>query len=292
MAFSHKVLALCLAACGLQACGGSSGSTGSAVVTQPVNGTFTSTGIAVSAATTTDPATGTVKFSEAAPTSGPVLEFDIENDVLVAIRVDDSVVDIDLDLTDPTTQFASLPNGLAIANADMSTVAVFGFDDRRNFEFQSYGAWMDMGPGTARTVGSGSFGDATSTATLPSGGIQYRGAGTGIFQSDTGETFATSMEVSFAVNRLRMGIDFLSDKTVGVNLNTGATVDLSNLDIPLGRGIIVGDTFLIEEILFDDEFRVGFITGGFYGPEAEEAGGVFALRNGTSSHIGSFGAAR
>lgn len=128
----RQTVAFCLAALLLQGCGGGSSSTG--VTTGALTGTVSLTGSAIAAPTTTDRNTGATEFGDAAATANPILEFDLENDQLTQIRVRDSEVDIVLDLTDPDTLFADLPYGLAIATADFSTVAVFGFDPRNTFE--------------------------------------------------------------------------------------------------------------------------------------------------------------
>ncbi|MEL6645330.1 MAG: transferrin-binding protein-like solute binding protein [Pseudomonadota bacterium] len=290
MSYTFKPIALSLLTCALQAC--SSGSSGgfSSGGASGFTGTVSATGSAIAADTTTNPSDGSIAFADAAPTAGPLLEFDVVNDQLTEIRVSDSEVDIVLDLTDPDTRFATLPDGLAIATPDLSAVAIFGAEPRITFEHQTFGAWM-AGPTTGSgTAGAGTFGDPTPTSNAPINIGVYRGIGTGIYQTDDGDVFVTSNNFNVSIRPAEDRLTISSNNTVGVNVATGEEMTLNTLNFNFGFGVLSGITFTADVADLDD--RTGTATGTFYGPNAEELGGVFQVKDATSSHIGAFGTER
>lgn len=140
------------------------------------------------------------------------------------------------------------------------------------------------------TAGAGTFGDVTPIANVPVLNGRYQGSGTGVFHDADGDTFVTSTDVSVWIFPGDNRFDLRSDDTVGVNIATGEDVNLFELDFNLQSGTLNGNALSAD--VQDTGLRDGTFTGTLYGPNGEELGAVFELKDADSSHIGSMGAVR
>ena len=154
------------------------------------------------------------------------------------------------------------------------------------FDHQSFGAWLS-GQGTGSAIAAvGSFGDVSpASAAQPGPAASYSGAATGFAESDG--------TVSLVVATVDLVTDFedvafASRDTVTVEIGTLAETPAPELDLS-GTMTVTGGVF--TGVVSTAETS-GSLQGWFYGPNAEEAGGLFETLGTGVRYIGSFGATR
>jgi hypothetical protein len=159
------------------------------------------------------------------------------------------------------------------------------------FEYQTFGAW-ETGLGTgAGAVGVGSFGARTFSDALPAGTTAtYNGGSIGVVSVvSNGRLYTSSSDVTVETDFSTASISSTGTDLVGLNNDFDYT-DVSGLDFA-GSGEVSGSGFTA---VVNAPHASGGAVGQFYGPSAQEVGGVFALKgSGVTSGVtytGSFGA--
>ena len=198
-----------------------------------------------------------------------------------------------------------------INNTDVT--AVFADPVRSDFEYQSYGAWVEQTDGSSsnnRDLYATTFGVVSTAAQIPdSGSAIFTGSAAGIYYNES-DPYTLTIK---------------SDMSANVNFAAGtASVELSNSTIEdpfAGTSNAQPDVNLFDEGDFDIAFTLSnagnqsntmsgsSVTGGngvwsnfqargeFYGPGAEEIGGAFRAdtvngRGGAEAYVGGFGGSR
>ncbi|MEM8957464.1 MAG: transferrin-binding protein-like solute binding protein [Pseudomonadota bacterium] len=160
-------------------------------------------------------------------------------------------------------------------------------------QHSTFGGWVDDNDAAPATIFA-SFGNVTPSGNLPSADATYRGESIGIVgDNDIGATRITVSEVQVDVTNGFRDVAIESRNTAFSDLNTGESGFDSAYDFT-GNGQVTGSGF---DATIANDFPgfdlSGTAQGKFYGPAAEEVGGVFTM-SGTanSQYSGSFGGAR
>lgn len=154
------------------------------------------------------------------------------------------------------------------------------------FEHSSFGAWIDGLTSGQGSAGAGSFGTPTAKNRVPIGTTAaYNGASTGFAEVDG--------ELSLAVATVRLVTDFetvvfLADNTRTVAIGSLAETRAPDLDL---SGVLLVDGGVFAGSVASDRSS-GMVTGNFFGPGAEEAGGLFQTSGQGVEYFGAFGAVR
>jgi len=278
--------ALC-AALALSACGGGGGG-GSTVVpftsnsTLPDNGTVQINGVAATASYAIDPGTGEVTLTNQAAGSATITStFSGGLAQNVRIAAPGSTAEIDLTTASVTELTSAEILYVQSANADVEA----SFENVVPvYEYQTYGSWFTGVNGGSGTVGVGTFGAPTPTsATLPASAT-YSGTGTGYAIDSTGQAYYTDFDVSASTDFDTISIS--SSGTTAANILGGSPTSASSLDFA-GSGSVTGTSFTANITSTD---TTGIAAGGFYGPNAEEFGGVIVTTGtGPAMHNAAFG---
>ncbi|WP_433988621.1 hypothetical protein SuNHUV7_21520 (plasmid) [Pseudoseohaeicola sp. NH-UV-7] len=151
------------------------------------------------------------------------------------------------------------------------------------YEYQTFGVWQTGRNSGSGTIGSGSYGAATSNNRVPTGSATYSGNSIGTTTDVSGKIVATTSTVT-ATTDFR-DIDLLSTNTqAGI---IGPTTPRPDLDFE-GSGTVNGASFDMNIGNVAGSGLSGTATGKFYGPNAQEIGGTFSA----GGYIGSFGGER
>lgn len=163
------------------------------------------------------------------------------------------------------------------------------------FAHSTYGHWFAPDGTNAPDVDTyASFGEATPSSNMPRADARYRGRSGGFIRNNVADRVdLTHSEIQIdATNGFRY-IEIESFATGYANLQSGAFGDEPAYDFT-GKGQITGSGFEVSIQNNDAALDLsGTTQGQFYGPNAEEVGGVFKMTgtNG-SAYVGSFGATR
>jgi hypothetical protein len=179
--------------------------------------------------------------------------------------------------------------------------------------YTTFGAWGDC---TVPSCGSGNtetgvagwyvYGQETPVAAIPStGSATYLGTINGNYFDGTPTAYAVRADLTVTAyfdsstpgHRAR-SVDFATTGTNTVVLpplgGIGATAMRSDLNINGTLGIVAGTNQFAGSVSDDGAnlpggtARTGSVTGRFYGPAANEIGGVYSLSGGGQTNIGSF----
>jgi hypothetical protein len=162
-----------------------------------------------------------------------------------------------------------------------------------NFEYQTFGIWA-IGGMTSGNVGAISIGAPTPVNAIPTvGSATYTGGSAGYYADAAGNVFASSAAMTSNVDFGARTVGFSTSGTAIANVATPPTaapgLDISgNLTYQAGGNQFTGPVTSANAVLS------GTADGRFYGPNAEEIGGVYSLRSGgpLESMLGSFGGRR
>ena len=149
------------------------------------------------------------------------------------------------------------------------------------WNYQSFGVW-ETGTSTSGTFGAMSFGAPTPVNALPSSGIAtYTGLTAGVYVNGTGQLFGTSANMSATVNfGPARSVAF---STIGTQVSTasGALTPRPELNMTGALTYLSGSTQFTGAVNTAPGFPSfnlsGTATGRFYGPAAQEIGGVYSL---------------
>lgn len=280
---------------GLAACGGGGGGGGSSAtlsgftswsaVRSPSTTTVTGIGQQVSytapdgyVATVSDPsATGTASFTQVLDANGYVTRGSISTSEGTSITFDALRGD----------GFANYSEINLAANQAGTEVAVSAAPEVFGWDYQSFGAWITGGGLGAGKAGVVSVGAVTPAGAVPSTGTAvYHGGFGGIYVDSNGYD-------SLAAGNFRADVDF-GNRSVQLTGSSAVTTDLiSSTSAPhlnfSGSASYAAGSNRFEGTLTTAGGLTGATTGQFYGPQAQELGGVATLTSGTS--VETFGVA-
>jgi len=176
---------------------------------------------------------------------------------------------------------------------DATQVAVIANPYAQGWNYQSFGVWNTHGP-SARQIASSSFGAPTPASAVPSSGTaSFVGKLGGVYVSPSGEGSVASADIrvhadfgnrslGFASSNTRLSQD-LKSSTPAPHLNLGGTLTYSP----------AANTFT-GTITNAGGTMSGSSTGRYYGPTAQELGGVFTVKSPATAETltGAYGAKR
>lgn len=217
-------------------------------------------------------------------------------------RADGSIEKISI--TTPTTSVAwDAAAGDTIATEATGTIMSMFNSAGTNFgmtivpsklgwEYQTFGVWLtgyNIGSGT---IGAISVGVPTTGSAIPIGGTAiFTGPTLGFYVDATGLGYYAVSNISLNTNFLNRQLNLSTTGTQKISMATGASSTATNLNM---TGLL---TYSPSVNLFSGTVTAtglaGTSTGRFYGPNAEELGGVFKLSGaGVEAYAGAYGAKR
>lgn len=235
--------------------------------------------------------TGVGAASPVATDSSLTLGLDADGAVnLLAIRTPHSNVSLSAANGD---LFADLGSGLlAAVSADETELILAADPIALGWNYQTFGVWDTVFDADSGRIGAFSAGAPTPVSAVPSSGTAtYTGMAAGFHADATGLTSLTSAT-------LRVDADFGARTLAFSTSNTFITTDLidrspaPSLDLAGTLGYAAGTNTFSGEIETVGGMS-GRADGRFYGPQAEEIGGVFETRGtGVEVYGGAFGGRR
>ncbi|KVW97149.1 transferrin-binding protein-like solute binding protein [Thiobacillus denitrificans] len=171
-----------------------------------------------------------------------------------------------------------------------TSVAVTAKPIDLGWEYQTFGVWETGLGTTSRTFGAMSVGNTAGTAIPDSGTATFTGYTTGSYVNTAGAgttvfadltviaDFGTARSLTFKTNNTQTSSDWVVfTSKPDLNLNGALT-------IAAGTNSFTGSVNSVGGL-------AGNSTGQFYGPNAEELGGVFLLQgSGVETYAGAYGA--
>lgn len=178
---------------------------------------------------------------------------------------------------------------------DGLSVATFFNPYAFGWEYQTFGVWGGSGSNLSTvSVNSVSVGSLTPTTGIPaSGQATFSGISGGYFVSASGGLYAVAAPSALSVNFGNRVFGFATSGTVATPvLGTGALINAPLLNMS-GAGSYTAGTNQLAGTVTTSGGMSGPIIAQFYGPNANEVGGSYAVRNSSiGAMTGAFGGKR
>jgi len=198
-------------------------------------------------------------------------------------------------------------------NSDDATYAIlYSNPYDHGLDYNSYGIWFKLSTETASgytyELGTVSSGVQTDAANMPTtGSASYSGSHISHYYGPIDGVNGGLASEYVVAGTVSMDVDFTGDRAISFATTvsnveddetsselTGIELLIAQTDLATCGTLSINGASFTGSVTADGGFLVGSVTGQFYGPAAEEAGGVFELQdNGeavTSTYIGAFGA--
>jgi len=167
------------------------------------------------------------------------------------------------------------------------------------WNYQSFGYWLSFPSSTTVAAGAISFGKVTPVTGIPtSGTATYQGLSSGGYIDPSGAGFVHAAQMTSNVDFGARSVAFSTSNSTSAPLSSPVVttpIPALNLSGTLtyapGSNQFTGLVTTSGSV--SDPAMAGSATGRFYGPNAEELGGVFALKGtGPQGMLGGFGGKR
>jgi hypothetical protein len=185
---------------------------------------------------------------------------------------------------------SNVPRSLTHFNeAEVHEIALAANPYKLDWNYQSFGVWSEM-----NSMVASSFGAATPASAVPtSGQAQFNGKLAGLYVSPAGEGSSATANVTLSANFSSRSLTFASSGTTLTRDFKTATA-APNLDLSGTFTYTPASNTFTGNVSNAGATMAGSSTGRYYGPTAQELGGVFSLKASSSieTFTGAYGAKR
>jgi hypothetical protein len=155
------------------------------------------------------------------------------------------------------------------------------------WNYQSFGYWLTFPSASSALAGAISFGNVTPMAGIPtSGTATYTGLSSGGYVDQTGAVFVHAAQMQSTVDFGARSVAFSTSNTTISPLNTATPTAFPALNLTGNLTITSGVNQFTGAVTAPGgggtPAMAGTATGRFYGPNAQEIGGVFSLKDATN----------
>jgi len=182
-----------------------------------------------------------------------------------------------------------------VCDLSSSTADAVVIDGRGvGWNYQTFGLWATAPTATTWLTGAISVGNPTPASAVPTTGTAtFTGLAAGLYIDPMGAIFGTAANMTANVDFSARSIGFGTSSTMVTDTN-GIQSSNSNIDLSGTLTYAAGTNQFSGSVQTSDKTLNGSATGKFYGPNAEEIGGVYGLSAGTgvSGMLGAFGGKR
>ena len=224
--------------------------------------------------------------------SKATVAYDKDGNIL-KITIKTNGTDLAWDTTKGDTIDTSVPGLLVLNDKSKNNLARFvdPLDTAVNWEYQTFGIWVTGMQATSGKFGATSVGATTIGSAIPkTGSATFNGYSGGLYTKDGTTKYVTVSDMKMVANFSNESLTFSTSstniaETTATNPVWVAAPDLNmNGTLKYNKGVnkFSGDVTATG--------LAGTSTGHFYGPKAEELGGVFDLKGSNGTYIGAYGA--
>lgn len=182
--------------------------------------------------------------------------------------------------------------GLTNVARTASMIVIDPISQPAGFNYQTFGVWDRVTAATAFDAGVFSVGNPTPGSAVPTTGSgNFVGLAKGFFvDGTTHNAFFTTANMTATANFVAQSIAFstTNTQTLSVNNPSGAGAPNSGLNLTGTFSYPAATNFFFGSVTSANGMS-GSGAGRFFGPAAQEIGGVFNLSGTAGSMIGSFG---
>ena len=165
------------------------------------------------------------------------------------------------------------------------------------WNYQTFGYWLAVGSANTAAAGANSVGNPTPISGMPiSSTATYTGISAGTYVSSSGTVFVHAANMSSTVDFANRTIAFSTSSTAIGSLTGGGLVLTPSLNLTASLMYAPGSNQFSGTVSAPGtpSLTTSSISGQFYGPTAQEIGGVYSLKaaSGPETMLGAFGGKR
>lgn len=302
MLYNYKLsLGLFIATSFLAACGGGGGGGGTTTsalsswqnITYP--STVTASGVAYEGTYAYNTSTGNItSVGAASAASNPQIQLTYNSSgTLTGATISTSSQTQSYDSFSAANSSGTLTFGLKTSDSSDWALATEPTATALNWKYQAFGVWTDPQSSGSGKYGSISVGSQTTGSSIPSIGLAtFNGVGGGFYTDPVNDVFVVQSEIAATVDFNIRSVSLASFNTGMQQYSGGAFGPYFNdptLDLN-GTINYAANTNSLSGLLTSVSGMAGPSEARFYGPNAEEIGGVFNLTGGGQTYVGAFGA--
>jgi len=165
----------------------------------------------------------------------------------------------------------------------------------QSYSYVAFGNWLQCTAnctGTTPTLNAGYFvyGSETPAGSIPTtGSATYNGTTQGTYTNATGAQFATESALTVNADFLNRSLSFTTASSYTAPNSTTPPTANNSLNMS-GTLSYLANSNTFTGTVTDNGGRTGSATGRFYGPTANEVGGVYGVTGAAGTNVGSFAA--
>ena len=252
----------------------------SEVVTGTISGTAVTPGIINLDTTST---TGTLTYGT--------------NRALSAVSVVTPSASISFSRTGAGNSFNCTSGVCGLTSTNATAIVIDPTTSPLGWNYQTFGVWNRATSLTSFDAGVFSFGSPTPATALPTTGTAtFNGLANGFFVDSTHTAFFTTAQMTANViwSTTAPTITFSTTNTTVVGITAPSSIGTSNSGLNLNAAIAYpAGTNAFSGTVTSNNGMTGTLTGRYFGPNAEEVGGLYNLSNpAVGTMMGGFGGKR
>jgi len=182
----------------------------------------------------------------------------------------------------------------AAISADVTSLAAVmnPFDASAGWNYQTFGVWLKDVTPTSSQLGAISVGAITPGSAVPlQDTFVFNGHAGGFFTNPSGSLYITDATMTATANFSNQQIVFSTTDTFLTGLNVADARFEPNLNLSGNLSYAVGSSQFAGTVTNASSMS-GPLSGRFFGPNAEEIGGIYNLTGSGGSMVGAFGGKR
>jgi hypothetical protein len=182
--------------------------------------------------------------------------------------------------------------GLTNVAGTASMIVIDPISQPAGFNYQTFGVWDRVTAATSFDAGVFSVGNPTPGSAIPTTGTgNFTGFANGFFvDGTTHNAFFTTANMTATANFAAQTIVFSTINTLTLSPNNPSALGVANAGLDLnGNFSYPAGTNLFFGTVTSANGMTGSATGRFYGPNAQEIGGMYNLSGTAGQMMGAFG---
>ena len=188
-------------------------------------------------------------------------------------------------------------SSLTVTDGDDADGMIYDPENGSNWNYQTMATWVQANEAAGGRIGAMSVGNKTAGTSIPSlSTAAFTGVAEGMYVTDNHDFYGVSSDATLVADFVNRSVTFATTNSKIHTYDTHVTTSKSDLDLTGTFSYSADNNTLTASSLSSKTsgWTGGTASAKFYGPNAEEIGGVFSIR-GTGpreAYEGAFGAKR
>ncbi|WP_443630132.1 transferrin-binding protein-like solute binding protein [Candidatus Njordibacter sp. Uisw_056] len=191
----------------------------------------------------------------------------------------------------------SSDSSLTVTDGNNAQGMIYDPENGSNWDYQTMATWVQANEGTGiGRIGAMSVGNPTADASIPTAGsATFSGVAEGMYVDNDHKFYRVSSDATLSANFVTQSVTFNTTNSLIQPVDVGDPYTDAGPNLTGTFSYSANNNTLTSSNLYgtSSDWTGGTASAKFYGPDAEEIGGVFSIRGtGKEAYEGAFGAKR